>query len=178
MPKRFEGHSLGESRQEETSFPAKEEDVTLASNETAEVIDYHSQKLAKLWRKIKKKKRDFKEEVKRKEEKEAAQDVKHISGEFENEAFKNLLIEKRPTKESGSLSEANTNAYNYNQPEMQSASINYDFQSNGKGQGTSSEPKIVLPPLGGKADSCGQSLQQQSRTQEFRPENLINSNQI
>jgi len=120
----------------------------------------------------------LKKRVKRKEQKEAVRVEKHTSPEFDNDVFKSLLIDKRPIKESGSLSEAKTNAYNYNQAEAQGTPINYDFQSNGKNLANPSETKIVLNTFSGKGESCGHSFQQQSKVKEFRADDYTNSNPI
>jgi len=175
--KRSEYQTVGESNWNPSALNCDDLGRPSVTSETTEIINYSSQGLAKLCRETKEKKRDLKEKLKLKEKLRAVKETTHIMNDFDNEAFKNLSIEKMPNKEGGSLSSANTNAYNFPQPENINLQNN-EIKVNAFNHVEENETKIVIPNLGNQAERCRQSFQQQSNFQDFKPESYINSNHI
>lgn len=169
---RFETGTIKRQRNNNEDSGSEFEEVLLA-NKTSELIDYHSQKLANLWRETQKKKREKKEKEKLVEEKEEDEASVLIHNSIHSDAFENISIKKRSIKESCSMMESLSTSYNYSQ---NGANSIYHFQVNESNQGNGCEAKMCIPNFEVSNKGCTQNFIQGAGYEEYRVEGYIGLN--
>ncbi len=169
---RFETGTIKRQRNNNEDSGSEFEEVLLA-NKTSELIDYHSQKLANLWRETQKKKREKKEKEKLVEEKEEDEASVLIHNSIHSDAFENISIKKRSIKESCSMMESLSTSYNYSQ---NGANSIYHFQVNESNQGNGCEAKMCIPNFEVSNKGCNQNFLQGAGYEEYRVEGYIGLN--